>query len=67
MRLIGRFQRLYVSNLKWQITEERLRKEFEHFGTVTEARVVRDRRSGWSRGFGFVSFDNDGNGQTRVS
>eukprot|EP01031_Cornospumella_fuschlensis_P016064 gene16064-19616_t len=45
---------LYVSNLAYGLTDEELRSEFAAFGTVTSARVVLDRESGRSRGFGFV-------------
>lgn len=40
-------------------TERDLKKKFSKFGHVTDARVVRDRRSGDSRGFGFLSLERD--------
>lgn len=45
---------LFVGNLSYQLTEEELREAFEQFGTVTEARIIMDRETGRSRGFGFV-------------
>lgn len=48
--------KLFVGGLSWDTTEETLRKAFEEHGEVTEAKVMMDRDSGRSRGFGFVSF-----------
>jgi RNA recognition motif-containing protein len=45
---------LYVSNLGFHVTEEELRNLFNAFGEVTSAKVIKDRESGKSRGFGFV-------------
>jgi len=49
--------RLYVSNLKWELDDENLKEIFGQHGKVLEARIVRDKRTGWSRGYGFVTFD----------
>jgi len=45
---------LYVGNLASQVTDESIREAFESFGEVTSARVIRDKITGASRGFGFV-------------
>lgn len=45
---------LYVSNLPYTLTDEDLQGEFVVFGTVASARLVKDRETGRSRGFGFV-------------
>ncbi|MBX7207435.1 MAG: RNA-binding protein [Verrucomicrobiaceae bacterium] len=45
---------LYVSNLSYQMSDAELRAAFEIHGTVTSARVITDRDTGRSRGFGFV-------------
>lgn len=45
---------MYVSNLGFQVTDEELKSLFVKFGAVTSAKVVMDRESGRSRGFGFV-------------
>lgn len=50
---------LYVSNLAYSINDPELRAAFETYGTVTSARVITDRESGRSRGFGFVEMAND--------
>lgn len=46
--------KVYVGNLPWSITNVELQDLFEPFGSVDSARVVTDRDSGRSRGFGFV-------------
>ena len=45
---------IYVGNLPWSTQNEELEKLFQKFGKVTAARVIRDRFTGKSRGFGFV-------------
>lgn len=48
---------LYVGNLPWSLTEEELRQAFSAHVTVHAARVIYDRETGRSRGFGFVEVD----------
>jgi RNA recognition motif-containing protein len=48
---------MYVSNLSFRTNEEALRSLFSTFGKVTSARVITDRETGQSRGFGFVEMD----------
>ena len=48
---------MYVSNLGFHTSEEDLRKLFEQFGRVTSAKVITDRETGNSRGFGFVDME----------
>lgn len=50
---------MYVSNLGFHVQEEDLRQLFESFGEVTSAKVIKDRDSGRSRGFGFVEMSSD--------
>ena len=45
---------MYVSNLSFHTTDDNLRELFGKFGTVTSAKVITDRETGRSRGFGFV-------------
>jgi len=50
---------IYVSNLSFQIDDEDLRGFFEEFGTVDSAKIVFDRETRKSRGFGFVEMSDD--------
>ena len=50
-------QKIYVGNLSFRSSNQDLEELFGQYGNVTEARVVNDRETGRSRGFGFVSFD----------
>lgn len=52
-------KKLFVGGLSWDTTDETLRAAFESFGAIADVRVIRDRETGKSRGFGFVSFIND--------
>ena len=45
---------LYVGNLSWGVDDDSLRTFFENYGEVSDARVITDRETGRSRGFGFV-------------
>ncbi len=51
--------KLYVGNLAYNISDDQLRDLFAKFGTPDSARVIIDRDSGRSKGFGFVEFSND--------
>ncbi|MBI2730569.1 MAG: RNA-binding protein [Sphingobacteriales bacterium] len=48
---------MYVSNLNFQTTDDDLRNLFSQYGNVTSAKVITDRETGRSRGFGFVEMD----------
>lgn len=51
--------KLFVGSLAWATTDDSLKAHFETVGTVESARVITDRESGRSRGFGFVEFASD--------
>lgn len=51
--------KLFVGNLPWSVDDAKLLELFSAFGEVTSARVVTDRETGRSRGFGFVEFTNE--------
>ena len=48
--------KLFVGGIAWATSDEGLREAFEAFGDVTEAKIITDRETGRSRGFGFVTF-----------
>ncbi len=50
--------RLFIGNLSWDTTDESLRDAFAQHGKVLDAKVIIDRYSGRSRGFGFVTYEN---------
>ena len=50
---------MYVSNLSFHTGDDDLRKLFEQFGAVSSAKVINDRDTGRSRGFGFVEMDSE--------
>ena len=50
---------MYVSNLSFHTGDDDLRKLFEQFGNVTSAKVISDKATGRSRGFGFVEMDSE--------
>lgn len=51
--------RIYVGNLPWDVDNTRLEQVFSEHGKVVEARVVFDRETGRSRGFGFVRMSSE--------
>lgn len=50
---------IYVGNLPFSATETEIRDLFEQYGTVHSAKVITDRETGRSRGFGFVEMDDN--------
>jgi len=51
--------KLYVGNLPYNISDDQLEAMFTKFGQPDSARVITDRDTGQSKGFGFVEFSND--------
>jgi RNA recognition motif-containing protein len=58
---------IYVGNLSWQMTYEDLRTLFELSGSVPSAKIVKDKVSGRSKGFGFVEMPDDTEAQNALS
>jgi len=58
--------KLFVGGLSWGTDDRSLRSRFEEYGTVEDAVVIRDRDTGRSRGFGFVTFTNDDEAETAI-
>ncbi len=60
-------KKLFIGGLDWNTSDQSLHAAFGGFGTVTEAKVIMDRETGRSRGFGFVTFENNADGDTAVA
>ncbi len=58
---------IYVGNLSFDATEEDLRQAFDPYGEISSVRVITDRDSGRSKGFGFVEMANDTEAQSAIS
>lgn len=58
---------LYVSNLPYTMTDEEFKGVFAAHGQVSEARIVKDRESGRSRGFGFVEMPVEAEALTAIN
>jgi cold-inducible RNA-binding protein len=52
-------KKLFVGSLSWDTNDDGLRSAFSPHGEISEATVISDRDTGRSRGFGFVTFDDD--------
>ena len=52
-------KKLYVGNLSYNTTEDGLHNLFSGFGTVASAKIIKDRDSGSSKGFGFIEMSSD--------
>jgi RNA recognition motif-containing protein len=57
---------IYVSNLAFNVQDEELKTLFTPFGIVNSARVINDRETGRSRGFGFVEMEDDNSAQEAI-
>ncbi|HNR07679.1 MAG TPA: RNA-binding protein [Saprospiraceae bacterium] len=57
---------IYVSNLGYQANDEDLKSLFSAFGPVVSAKVIMDKITGRSRGFGFVEMTNEADGKTAI-
>ena len=51
---------IYVGNIAWSVSDDQLEEHFAHFGTVTSAKIIIDKFSKRSRGFGFVEMADGG-------
>lgn len=57
---------IYIANLSYGVKDNDLKELFEEFGPVTSAKVITDKMSGRSRGFGFVEMDDSSQGQKAI-
>ena len=59
--------KLYVGNLAYSVRDETLQEAFGQFGVVTSAKVMMDRDTGRSKGFGFVEMSSDAEAQSAIN
>jgi RNA recognition motif-containing protein len=59
--------KLYVGNLAYSVRDESLHQAFSQFGAVTSAKVMMDRETGRSKGFGFVEMGSDAEAQAAIN
>jgi len=57
---------IYVGNLSYEVTEEDLKQAFEDFGQVESVKIITDKYSGQSKGFGFVEMPAKAEGQSAI-
>ena len=60
-------KKLFIGGLSWDTTDEGLRQAFASYGEITEAKVITDRDTGRSRGFGFVTFAQNEDAKSAIS
>ncbi len=60
-------KKLYVGNLPFSVTDESLASTFAQCGNVESAKIITDRDSGRSKGFGFVEMSNDDEAQAAIN
>lgn len=58
---------IYVGNLSYEVTQHDLQEAFEAFGEVTSVKIIKDKYSGQSRGFGFVEMANKADGESAIA
>ena len=58
---------IYVGNLSYGMSEDELRDAFGAFGEVSSVKILMDRETGRSRGFGFVEMPNNGEAETAIA
>jgi RNA recognition motif-containing protein len=57
---------IFVSNISFKVREDSLTELFSQYGEVTSARIIKDKETRRSRGFGFVEMANDEDGQKAI-
>jgi len=60
-------KKLFIGGLSWDTTDDGLRQAFASYGEITEAKVITDRDTGRSRGFGFVTFAQNEDAKSAIS
>ncbi|MDH5655276.1 MAG: RNA-binding protein [Spirochaetia bacterium] len=59
--------KLFVGGLSWDTSEQSFQNAFSAYGDIEEARIITDRDTGRSRGFGFITFSEKSSGITAIS
>ena len=57
---------IYLGNIAWSMTEDDIEALFAEFGAVSSVKIITDKYSGRSKGFGFVEMDDDAAAQTAI-
>ena len=57
---------IYLGNIAWSMTEDDIEALFAEFGTVSSVKIITDKYSGRSKGFGFVEMDDDAAAQAAI-
>jgi len=57
---------IYLGNIAWSMTEDDIEALFKEFGAVSSVKIITDKYSGRSKGFGFVEMDDDAAAQTAI-
>ena len=58
---------IYVGNLSWSMTDEDLNSLFSDYGTVTSAKILKEKNTGRSKGFGFVEMEDEEAAKTAIA
>jgi RNA recognition motif-containing protein len=58
---------IYVGNLHYEISEDQLKEIFEEYGEVTSSKIISDRETGRSKGFGFIEMANEEEANQAIS
>ena len=58
---------IYVANIPWKATEEQLKQLFSEYGEVSSAKIIMDKVTQRSRGFGFVEMGDDNSGRNAIN
>jgi RNA recognition motif-containing protein len=58
---------IYVANIPWKATEEQLKTLFAEYGEVSSAKIIMDKVTNRSRGFGFVEMSDDGSARQAIT
>ena len=58
---------IYVGNLSWSMTDDDLSNLFSQYGTVSSAKILKEKNTGRSKGFGFVEMEDDEAAKTAIA